>query len=462
MVALQPHWKHINKNLCYWALSHSRRKLGFSSFSHEEDSPSPTKQSQTTGYDPSEELFGLASDLHPRARSVPLPTIYRLEMAVPIVCNSYTTAIREVVSGASKPRSWFGPNGQYIRELPCPSCRGRGYTPCTECGIERSRLDCSLCTGKGIITCHQCLGDCVIWEESIDERPWEKAQSISPFKMKEDDEVDNLDIKLDGKRKTKRVYQSPRPEVNLKISRSLKSLNAKTGLFSKRMKIIHGDPTLHAQRVAAIKKAKGTAAARKRASDAMKNYFRDPENRRKRSLSMKGPFLLLPLLLLHCYNQNIFVCYIKNLDRRFRCRVCGEKGHNRRTCPKSKLSIPKRKVKKNLHCTTCGERGHNRRTCPEKTDLDSTGSATSISSAASTKKPYTCSLCVTKGHNSRTCPERSKYVEKGHHNNRRRTPPRPKLVVPRRTMIKNLHCRICGEEGHNRRTCPQNNTSAGN
>ncbi|GMP58221.1 hypothetical protein CsSME_00021962 [Camellia sinensis var. sinensis] len=74
--------------------------------------------------------------------------------------------------------SWFGPNGQYIKELPCPSCRGRGYTPCTECGIERSRLDCSQCNGKGIKTCHQCSGDCVIWEESIDEQPWEKARSM--------------------------------------------------------------------------------------------------------------------------------------------------------------------------------------------------------------------------------------------------------------------------------------------
>lgn len=34
--------------------------------------------------------------------------------------------------------------------------------------------------------------------------------------------MDNLDIKLDAKRKTKRVYQSPNTEVNLKISRSLK------------------------------------------------------------------------------------------------------------------------------------------------------------------------------------------------------------------------------------------------
>lgn len=57
---------------------------------------------------------------------------------------------RYVASRAPEPRSWFGPNGQYIKELPCPSCRGRGYAPCTECGIERSRADCSVCNGKVI------------------------------------------------------------------------------------------------------------------------------------------------------------------------------------------------------------------------------------------------------------------------------------------------------------------------
>lgn len=56
------------------------------------------------------------------------------------------------------------------------------------------------------------------------------------------------------------------------------------------MKIIHRDPMLHAQRVAAIKKAKGTADARKRTSEAMRDFFRDPENRRRRSISMKGVF----------------------------------------------------------------------------------------------------------------------------------------------------------------------------
>lgn len=204
---LAPQWRsrhnNSNRNFHFWALLfHSKTKISFLSSSSpikiassfNDDSVPPPKQTQL-GYDPSEELFGLSSQLRPRDSSI---------------------------SGALKPRSWFGPNGQYIRELPCPSCRGRGYTPCTECGIERSRLDCSQCNGKGMNTCHQCLGDCVIWEESIDERPWEKARSVSPLKVKEDDEVDNLEINLDVKRKSKRVYQSPPPEVGLKISRSLK------------------------------------------------------------------------------------------------------------------------------------------------------------------------------------------------------------------------------------------------
>ncbi|KAE8682981.1 Integrase-type DNA-binding superfamily protein [Hibiscus syriacus] len=260
---LLPQWNWRHKSSRFLVILKPNTKLCFkprvfSSSSNHDSFPLPRQT--PLGYDPSEELFGLSAD--------PKPS--------------------DAVPGVPKPRSWFGPNGQYIRELPCPSCRGRGYTPCTECGIERSRSDCSQCNGKGIMTCRHCLGDRVIWEESIDEQPWEKARSTSPLRVKEDDEVDNLDLNLDVKKKSKRVYQSPSPEVGLKISRSLKSLNAKTGLFSKRMKIIHRDPMLQAQRVAAIKKAKGTAAARKRVSEALKEFFSDPENRRKRSISMKG------------------------------------------------------------------------------------------------------------------------------------------------------------------------------
>ncbi|KAJ6771544.1 ZINC KNUCKLE (CCHC-TYPE) FAMILY PROTEIN [Salix koriyanagi] len=240
-----------------------------------------------------------------------------------------------------------------------------GYTPCSECGIDRFRLDCSLCNGKGMMTCRQCLGDCVIWEESIDEQPWEKARSISPFKVKEDDEVDNLEIKL-VKKKSKRVYQSLSPEVGMKISQSLKSLNAKTGLFSKRMKMIHRDPMLHAQRVAAIKKAKGTAAARKRASETLKAFFSDPENRKKRSIAMKG----VKFYCSNCGREGHRKHYCPELkdssvDRRFKCRLCGKKGHNRRTCPKSRMSNQKGKVTWHHRCRICRQRGHNRRSCPQ-------------------------------------------------------------------------------------------------
>ncbi|PWA37181.1 zinc finger, CCHC-type [Artemisia annua] len=267
---LTPHWNHnhSNKNLKFLLISHwTKTKHSFnvctltisSSFKNEPSSPKkPNKKQSQMSYDPSEDLFGVSADLQPSY----------------LARNVYS---RKALSSNSTPRSWFGPNGQYIRELPCPSCRGRGYTPCTMCGIERSRLDCSQCNGKGKVTCHQCSGECVIWEESIDERPWEKARSISPLKVKEDDEVDNLEIKLAARKKSKRVYKATSQE----------SLNAKTGLFTNRMKIIHNDPELRAQRVAAIKKSKGSVDARKHASETMKAFFSDPENRLKRSISMK-------------------------------------------------------------------------------------------------------------------------------------------------------------------------------
>ncbi|KAM4110091.1 hypothetical protein ACJW30_03G168300 [Castanea mollissima] len=346
------------------------------SSSTSDDSVPIPKQTQLR-YDPSEDLYGL--DVAPKQRN-----------------DS---------SGARKPRSWFGPNGLYIRELPCPSCRGRGYTSCTECGIERARLDCLQCNGKGIMTCQQCLGDCVIWEESIDEQPWEKARSTSPLKVKEDDEVDNLDIKLGMKKKSKRVYQSLRPEVGLKISRSLKSLNAKTGIFSKRMRIIHRDPTLQAQRVAAIKKAKGTAAARRRASEALKAFFSDPENRRKRSIAMKG----VKFYCRNCGREGHRRHYCPELKdsligRQFMCRLCGEKGHNRRTCQNSMSSNHGNAVTRNHLCRICRQSGHNRRTCPQVTGVKSSVSHAKRHFPTGSR---TCSMCQEKGHNIRTCPQRN-------------------------------------------------------
>ncbi|CAH1417143.1 unnamed protein product [Lactuca virosa] len=96
------------------------------------------------------------------------------------------------------------------------------------------------------------------------------------------------------------------------------------------MKLIHGNPKLHAERVAAIKKSKGSVDARKHASETMKAFFSDPENRRKRSISMKG-------VDFYCKNcgrlghRRHYCPEVDQTDRRFRCRLCGEKGHNRRS-----------------------------------------------------------------------------------------------------------------------------------
>lgn len=179
------------------------------------------------------------------------------------------------------------------------------------------------------------------------------------------------------------------------------------------MKIIHGDPQLHAQRVAAIKKSKGSVDARKRASESMKAFFSDPENRLKRSLSMKG-------VDFYCKNcgrlghRRHYCPELDQTDRRFRCRLCGEKGHNRRSC-KSYLTIESEKTSFNPPCCSiCGKPGHNRRTCLQKTRA-ATAPAMETPVTKKTlvdpkKRVYTCRVCGGGGHNFRTCPSQKKLV----------------------------------------------------
>lgn len=167
------------------------------------------------------------------------------------------------------------------------------------------------------------------------------------------------------------------------------------------MKILHRDPTLHAQRVAAIKKAKRTAAARKRASEAMKAFFFNPENRRKRSIAMKG-------IKYYCRNcgreghRKYYCPESSPSDRQFKCRLCGEKGHNRRTCKNSKSNSTKGKTSRHHCCKICGQSGHNSRTCPQEAVNKKKGII--ISDA----RLYSCGFCREKGHNIRACPTRKK------------------------------------------------------
>jgi len=47
----------------------------------------------------------------------------------------------------------------------------------------------------------------------------------SPLKVKEDDEVDKLEININKPKRSKRTYASPSPEVAMKISQSLRVSN---------------------------------------------------------------------------------------------------------------------------------------------------------------------------------------------------------------------------------------------
>lgn len=105
----------------------------------------------------------------------------------------------------------------------------------------------------------------------------------------------------------------------------------------------------------------------------------------------------------------------KLIDKRFRCRLCGRKGHNRRTCPRSKSNEQKKSVPRNHNCKICGQSGHNKRTCPQllsQTDVESNAVAAAASGApiVSRKGTYTCHICHEKGHNIRTCPRRKWQV----------------------------------------------------
>jgi hypothetical protein len=64
------------------------------------------------------------------------------------------------------------------------------------------------------------------------------------------------------------------------------------------------------------------------------------------------------------------------------CGQCGEKGHNKTTCPNTK------------HCGNCGEAGHNKRSC---------GAKPAKAACKGRECDYSCSVCGKAGHNKTTC-----------------------------------------------------------
>ncbi|KAH7434168.1 hypothetical protein KP509_06G003700 [Ceratopteris richardii] len=182
-----------------------------------------------------------------------------------------------------------------------------------------------------------------------------------------------MDIQVVPLRKSNRIYSSPTPEVREKIRQSLKSLDARTGSVTRRMRRIHNDPVLNAKRIAAIKKAKGTEAARKHVSEKLRQFFKEPGNRILRSLSLKGAD--------------------------FHCSHCGEKGHRRNYCPKRSRPVSTRSYRtpRCYHCSVCGESGHSRINCPRVLPgVDKYNESRG-------KLIYRCGICKEIGHNARSC-----------------------------------------------------------
>ena len=48
------------------------------------------------------------------------------------------------------------------------------------------------------------------------------------------------------------------------------------------------------------------------------------------------------------------------------CSICGQFGHNKRTCPLTEIEKENMEKKGRRKCNVCGESGHNKRTCPMK------------------------------------------------------------------------------------------------
>ncbi len=89
-----------------------------------------------------------------------------------------------------------------------------------------------------------------------------------------------------------------------------------------------------------------------------------------------------------------------------KCSICGESGHNSRTCSQrtAKPAKPKGRV-----CGNCGEPGHNRRTCTqleviEESEEDGYLEEEEIVVEKPKKKASKCRDCGEEGHTAKKCP----------------------------------------------------------
>lgn len=92
-----------------------------------------------------------------------------------------------------------------------------------------------------------------------------------------------------------------------------------------------------------------------------------------------------------------------------KCGICGEPGHNARTCSKKKAKTEEPKGSGRA-CGNCGEYGHNRRTCPQLQKVEEPEPIPEEEEVVVTKpkrkkRGYKCKLCGEKNdHRAENCP----------------------------------------------------------
>jgi hypothetical protein len=55
---------------------------------------------------------------------------------------------RKNMENNQDPSIGYVPEGQYVKEMPCPTCRGRGYLRCDQCNLGNLQEHCPRCSGK--------------------------------------------------------------------------------------------------------------------------------------------------------------------------------------------------------------------------------------------------------------------------------------------------------------------------
>ncbi|KAF5841331.1 hypothetical protein DUNSADRAFT_13407 [Dunaliella salina] len=166
--------------------------------------------------------------------------------------------------------------------------------------------------------------------------------------------------------------------------------------------------------------------------------------------------------------------------RRHTCGLCGLPGHNLRTCLEEQQALAFAAKGQHHTCGSCGQPGHNSRTCPQQQQATTSVGGRQNHAAAGAggkvkkeweadaevspaKKQHMCGFCGQPGHNSRTCPEQQQAATSvgGRQKHAAAGAAEEEKMGWEAAPAKRQHmCGVCGQPGHKSRTCPEQQRAA--